>query len=108
MPGFDGNDRGRGQENLRGLDVRGLTEVGVHTGVLEHVRSRGEFRLIAGDPLEVELRLLDRVPAKCGFQVFDVEVLVRGYGPQQLRELRIGDLALARRLVVPGTTALRD
>jgi hypothetical protein len=47
------------------------------------------------DPLEVELRLLDRVPAKCRFQVFVSPAPNEAGGRPAAR-------------AVPGTTALRD
>jgi hypothetical protein len=54
---FDRDDRGSSQEIRRGLDVPGLPEVGTDTGVLQDVRRGGELGRVAGDAVEVELRL---------------------------------------------------
>src|SRR3954466_13571548 len=53
---LDRDDRRRGEEDRRRLDVPGLPEVGAHAGVLERVRGLQELRATARRAVEVELR----------------------------------------------------
>ena len=90
---LDRHDRGCREQHLGRLDVRRLAEIGVHAGVLEHERRLGEFGLMLGDALEVELRLLGRLAAEGALEQLDVGVLIGDHGVQELLELMMLDAA---------------
>ena len=77
MTGLDRMDAHRGGQEFGIVEPWGLLLVGGHREILEGDGGRPEFRLILGDALEVELRLLDRLCAKERLESLDVRTLVR-------------------------------
>jgi len=75
----------------------------VHAGVLQDVGGGSELLLVAGDALEVELRLLDGLAPERALEEMDVGALVVGGDLEERVELRVLDLARRCRLVIEGT-----